>query len=103
MSKFDGLISVEDQEIVQSVFCNVDNECALDIVESIENIVYLHQRYFGGMTLETKLEAFIMLATVLQTLLDEEINPLARYYTIKAFKVFNNNIFEVKEGNCNAN
>lgn len=100
MSKFDGLITNEDQELIESIFSEIEAEekDIINITESIENIVYLHPSFFGRMKRTQRLNCYITLATAIDTFLDEEINPLARQYALKMFNAFNNNILEVVKG-----
>jgi len=105
MSKFDGLITKEDQMIVESIFAALDegSRDIINITETVENFIYLHPTFVEKMTYKEKIKSSTTLATFIDTLLDETINPLARTYLLKTFDVFNNNIFDVIGGNRYAN
>ncbi len=101
MSKFDGILTKEDQETIQSVFVNLaqDTKDKINIVETMENVYYLHQStFFDTLTNDEKLKVYIGIAITFDTLLDEQINPLTKKYILKGIDCFNNNIFYSVKG-----
>lgn len=100
MSKFNGILEQEEQVLIHSIFSQLSasERDKMNIIESIENIVYVHPNYFEKLTEEQREIAYITLATVIDSLLDEEVNPLAKRLICKAFDAYNNNIFEVVLG-----
>lgn len=101
MTKFNKVIPKKEQEIIQSVFVNLaeTTKDKINIVETMENIYYLHQdTFFNTLTREEKIKVYIGMSIFIDTFLDEEMNPLVQRHTLRAFDCFNNNIFYVVKG-----
>lgn len=104
MTKFNEIISRDDQEVIQSIFSILDIRYShkVNIVETLENIVYLHPTHFKSLTKKEKITIFTTLLIIVDTLIDEEINPLSKKLLLQTFNCFNNNIFSNYESTCDA-
>ncbi|HHV99986.1 MAG TPA: hypothetical protein GXX36_10540 [Clostridiaceae bacterium] len=76
---------------------DTENENKRNIIDVVSNVVYLYQDYFNKLSIKEKIEAMSIVALIFNTLLDEEINPLTKRYTLKALKCFNDNIINEPE------
>lgn len=92
-NKFKDIISDENLEIITSILSQIDNPRKIDFIETVSNIIYLHEKKFDTMDNKTKIDALVILALVFDVLLDKEINPYSAKLIEKAIRAFNNNIY----------
>jgi len=97
--KFSGILSETNLHIIVQNMNAVDteNENKRNIIDVVSNVVYLYQDYFNKLSIKEKIEAMSIVALIFNTLLDEEINPLTKRYTLKALEYFNNNVLDEPE------
>ena len=97
MNKFHGILSNENLDIVVSSLSviTIPEKQKINLIETISNIIYLYENYFDSMDTKEKINAMAMVAFVFDTLLDTEINPVAKKYIMLGINAFNNNIFSV--------
>lgn len=98
MNKFHGILTEENLDIVTSTLSaiSVPEKQKITLAEVISNIIYLYKSYFDSLNTKEKINAMAMVAFVFDTLLDAEINPLAKKYITLGLNAFNNNIFSVE-------
>jgi len=97
MNKFHGILTEENLDIVTSTLSaiSVPEKQKINLIETISNIIYIYENYFNSLDTKEKINALAMVAFVFDTLLDAEINPLAKKYITLGLNAFNNNIFSV--------
>jgi len=95
MNKFTGIISDENIDVVVSVLnaIEIPERDKINLIESICNIVYVHEKHFDKFSVEQKVNMIMMVTFVFDSLLDKEINPLSSKLILKGLNCFNNNIF----------
>lgn len=97
-TKFDGIISEENLEIIDTTIGQMDlpEKQKKNLVETVANIIYLNEKFFDSMDLQTKVYALLAITLTFDTLMDEQINPYASKLLHRAIHCFNNNIFGIE-------
>lgn len=97
-TKFDGIVSEENLEIIDTTIGQMDlpEKQKKNLVETVANIIYLNEKFFDKLDLRTKVYALLAITLTFDTLMDELINPYASKLLHRAIHCFNNNIFGIE-------
>jgi hypothetical protein len=97
--KYEGILTEDNADMVSMLgVINLPEAQKINLIETIAHIVYTHEERFNKLSEKEKIESLTLVTLVFDTLLDAEINPLARKHTLKALNCFNNCIYSTVAG-----